>query len=64
MLTENGSVIGVRTENDVFEAPNVLLACGGASYPGTGSNGDGARLAEKLGHTIIPMASVFGGADL
>ena len=55
VLTENGSVIGVRTENDVFEAPNVLLACGGASYPGTGSNGDGARLAEKLGHTIIPM---------
>ena len=55
VLTENGSVIGVRTENDVFEAPSVLLACGGASYPGTGSNGDGARLAEKLGHTIIPM---------
>lgn len=55
VLTENGSVIGVRTENDVFEAPSVLLACGGASYPGTGSNGDGARLAEKLGHTIIPI---------
>ena len=52
VLTENGSVIGVRTENDVFEAPSVLLACGGASYPGTGSNGDGARLAEKLGQWL------------
>lgn len=33
VLDRNGSVIGVRTENDVFEAPSVLLACGGASYP-------------------------------
>ena len=64
VLTENGSVIGVRTENDVFEAPTCFLACGGASYPGTGSNGDGARLAEKAGAHHYSYASVFGGADL
>jgi len=33
----------------------VILATGGASYPGTGSTGDGYRLAASLGHTIIPI---------
>ncbi|MBR0326793.1 MAG: NAD(P)/FAD-dependent oxidoreductase, partial [Clostridia bacterium] len=27
---------------------------GGISYPLTGSDGDGMRFAEKLGHTVIP----------
>ena len=31
----------------------MILACGGASYPGTGSNGDGYRLAAQAGHTIV-----------
>jgi predicted Rossmann fold flavoprotein len=33
----------------------VILATGGASYPGTGSTGDGFRLAKALGHTIVPI---------
>jgi len=33
----------------------VILAAGGASYPGTGSTGDGFRLAADVGHTIIPI---------
>lgn len=36
-------------------AERVILATGGASYPGTGSTGDGFRLAESVGHTIIPI---------
>jgi predicted Rossmann fold flavoprotein len=32
----------------------VLLSTGGASYPATGSNGDGYFLARQAGHTIIP----------
>ena len=32
---------------------SVLVATGGASYPSTGSTGDGYRLAQALGHTII-----------
>ena len=55
VLTENGAVTGVETDKGVYYAPTVLLACGGASYPGTGSNGDGARLAAALGHTITPL---------
>lgn len=52
VLTENGAVKGVRTRAKEYYADAVLLACGGASYPGTGSNGDGFRLAESVGHTI------------
>lgn len=32
----------------------VILTCGGCASPKTGSDGDGFRLAEKLGHTVIP----------
>lgn len=52
--TENGSVVGVRAGGEDFFADSVLIACGGSSYPVTGSDGDGIRLAEALGHTIVP----------
>ena len=48
-----GAVTGIETDQGVFSAPNVILALGGASYPRTGSTGDGYRLAEQVGHTII-----------
>ena len=35
-------------------AENVLLATGGASYPKTGSVGDGQRFAQALGHRLVP----------
>ncbi len=44
----------VRAENLIFESAFCVIASGGASYPVTGSSGDGYRLAELLGHTIIP----------
>lgn len=33
----------------------LILATGGASYPRTGSTGDGYRLARAVGHTIRPI---------
>jgi len=54
VLTENGAAAGVRTREGSFCAPAVLLALGGASYPRTGSTGDGYAIAEKLGHTVVP----------
>ena len=36
-----------------YRGRGVILCCGGASYPGTGSNGDGYKLAAALGHTIV-----------
>ena len=52
--TENGIVWGVITQNETIECNSVILATGGASYPTTGSTGDGYAMAEELGHTIIP----------
>jgi len=36
-------------------AEAVIIATGGASYPATGSAGDGYRLAESVGHTVVPI---------
>lgn len=54
VLTWDGAVSGVLTEGGEYTAPCVLLATGGASYPATGSTGDGYAMAQKLGHTVIP----------
>lgn len=35
-----------------LSADAVILATGGLSYPGTGSTGDGHRMAVRLGHTV------------
>lgn len=63
-------VIGIRTISDrvsgvrvltrrgferTFEARNVIISTGGASYPATGSTGEGYGLAHQMGHTIVPI---------
>jgi len=56
ILMHNGRVTGVLASNNVeYAADAVILATGGASYPGTGSTGDGYRMGETLGHTIVPL---------
>jgi predicted Rossmann fold flavoprotein len=54
ILIQDGHVTGVQTDC-VFHAHAVILATGGASYPATGSTGDGFLLAQDLGHRIIPI---------
>ena len=54
ILTEQGRVVGVKTDAGSFAAPSVILATGGCSYPATGSTGDGYRMAASLGHEIVP----------
>lgn len=39
----------------IYRARSIVLATGGASYPATGSTGDGYELAKALGHRIIPI---------
>ena len=46
-------ILGVKTDRGFFEADKIVLATGGLSYPGTGSTGDGYKIAEKLGHSIV-----------
>ena len=62
--TEGGVLTGARLKNGAFQpADAVVLACGGLSYPSTGSTGDGYRFAEALGHTIVPPSPVLSGLE-
>ena len=64
ILTQDGMVTGVRTEDDVIvPARAVILATGGCSYPLTGSTGDGYRLAESVGHTTTPRMGVLSAIE-
>jgi predicted Rossmann fold flavoprotein len=42
----------LSTAGTTVSAKNLVITTGGASYPKTGSTGDGYRLAASLGHTI------------
>ena len=56
ILTSNGKVSGVLdTKGNQYEADCVIIATGGMSYPGTGSTGDGYKLAKTVGHTITEI---------
>ena len=50
---QEGRVTGVVLEVQTLAAGAVILATGGLSYPATGSTGDGYRLAQQAGHTIV-----------
>ena len=54
ILTADGTVTGVQTDTQSVACGWVILATGGLSYPTTGATGDGYRMAEELGHTIVP----------
>ncbi|MBO4899123.1 MAG: NAD(P)/FAD-dependent oxidoreductase [Lachnospiraceae bacterium] len=51
----DGRINGVVTsEGELVAADHVIIACGGASYPTTGSDGMMYDLLRRAGHTIIP----------
>ncbi len=54
IVTQDGAVCGIETDGSFHKTERVILATGGCSYPQTGSTGDGYRMLEKLGHTIVP----------
>lgn len=56
ILVSDGETIGVQMANGArLPAHAVILATGGASWPDTGSTGDGYRMAQEIGHTIVPL---------
>jgi len=67
---ESGDAVGIDTDEGRVSAVVLrdgrripcraaLLACGGKSYPGTGSDGSGFKIAEALGHTIKAPAAAL-----
>lgn len=58
IIAENGSVSGVVLDDGrLVSADAVIIATGGASYPLTGSTGDGYEIARKLGHNITDITA-------
>ena len=55
IVTENGACTGVSTDRGLFHAPSVVLCTGGASYPGTGSDGSGYEMVRRAGHTVCSI---------
>lgn len=52
----DGTLDGVQTENGgLIGGAAFILATGGASYPQTGSTGEGYGLARAVGHSIVPI---------
>jgi len=69
LMVQNGAVTGIEAGGGVFKkttaeskipvgigAQAIILATGGASYPATGSSGDGYSLASAVGHHIVPVS--------
>ena len=52
---ENERVTGVRYGSAVEEFDAVVICTGGRSYPMTGSDGDGYRMAREAGHTVTDL---------
>ncbi len=52
---EDGRLTGavIRDGKAVMPCHTLIVATGGASYPRTGSTGDGYRLAGQAGHTVV-----------
>ena len=64
LKAEGGRIIGVYLADGSFlSADSVILACGGLSYPSTGSTGDGYRFARVLGHMVVPLSPVLVGLE-
>ena len=54
ILVQGNKAVGVKTDDgQKFEAEAIILATGGSSYPGTGSTGDGYKMADKIGHKVV-----------
>jgi len=51
----------IITPKKSFFCEKTAICCGGASFPETGSTGDGYSWSEKLGHTIVkPLPALCG----
>jgi predicted Rossmann fold flavoprotein len=53
--TNNNAMPHKEHHETIYHSSKIILATGGASYPATGSTGDGYVIAKQLGHTIAPI---------
>lgn len=55
LLIAGGRIEGVICNGKDIVCDAVIVTTGGASYPVTGSTGDGYRFARSAGHSIVPV---------
>ena len=55
-LTKEQAGFTITTSRNRYHAFCLVIATGGASYPATGSTGDGYRFANGMGHTVTEIA--------
>ena len=53
VIPDKNSRFVVQTTRGHYLSPSVIIATGGASWPSTGSEGDGYKISATLGHTIV-----------
>jgi predicted Rossmann fold flavoprotein len=49
-------ISGVKTQESMLNAANVIVATGGLGYPVLGAEGDGYNLASELGHKVTELS--------
>lgn len=56
LIIQSGKCCGVETFNsEKIYSDAVIIATGGMSYPKTGATGDGYKIANRVGHTIVEL---------
>ena len=55
IIAEGKKIRGVVVGRKFLTADAIILATGGASYPATGSTGDGFKFARRLGHNVTEL---------
>lgn len=64
IIQENGCVLGIRTETEQIYCDSIIVCTGGVSYPLTGSNGDGYKFAQELGHQVVSAKPGLVGIEI
>ncbi len=60
---EDGVIKGVYVGREFFPCDALIICTGGASYPLTGSTGDGYTFARSLGHTVTPLRAALSAIE-
>ncbi|HNY50894.1 MAG TPA: NAD(P)/FAD-dependent oxidoreductase [Smithella sp.] len=55
IIVKENAVCGVKAHDTIFNCKAVILATGGATWPSTGSAGDGYTMSAALGHTVVKL---------
>lgn len=68
LLITNNTVEGIEWSNNGklnhISCKKIIICTGGCSYPATGSDGDGYKLAEQAGHKLVIVHPALTGIDI